>query len=196
MTKPQLRATWAIVALLALYGALVTYPAMAQTGQATLSWTPPTKNSDGTTLTDLRGFKVYWGSAVGSYPNVVTLSNAGLNSYVVSNLTPGTKYFVVTAFNAANAESVASNVASKLIAGASPSPPSIPQPVSLAGPVFSIATTEDSLVVLQSGTVVAGRPCDPTQQFSFGGVSYMRIDAALVTPLQGQQILAAWGRCQ
>jgi hypothetical protein len=84
-------------------------------GSATLSWTPPTRNTDGTALTDLRGYKVYWGPAAGSYTNSVTLSNAGLTSYVVSNLVPGTYYFVVTAVNSKGAESVFSNAASKTI---------------------------------------------------------------------------------
>ena len=53
------------------------------TGSATLSWTPPTTNTDGSPLTNLAGYKVYWGPPPGTYPNSVTLTNPGLTSYVV-----------------------------------------------------------------------------------------------------------------
>jgi hypothetical protein len=85
------------------------------TGSATLTWTPPTQNTDGSQLTDLAGYRVYWGTTQGNYPNSVTLSNAGLSTYVVDQLTPATWYFVVTALNSQGAESQFSNMASKLV---------------------------------------------------------------------------------
>jgi hypothetical protein len=85
------------------------------TGSATLSWNPPTQNSDGTSLTNLAGFKVYWGSTQGSYPNSVTLNNPGLSTYMVEQLTPATWYFVTTSFNGQGVESSYSNVASKTV---------------------------------------------------------------------------------
>jgi putative Ig domain-containing protein len=85
------------------------------TGSASLSWTPPTMNTDGSPLTNLAGYKVYWGSAIGDYPNSVTLNNPGLASYVVEGLAPGTYYFVVTARSSAGSESPFSNVGSKTI---------------------------------------------------------------------------------
>jgi hypothetical protein len=84
-------------------------------GSATLSWTPPTRNTDGSTLTNLAGYRVQWGSSLGSYTKSVTLSNAGLTSYVVENLAPGTYYFVISARNSAGVESALSNAASKTI---------------------------------------------------------------------------------
>ena len=85
------------------------------TGSVTLSWTPPTQNEDGTTLTDLDGYKIYWGTTPGSYPNSVTIENEGLSSYVVDNLAPGTYEFVATSFNDARVESVYSNPATKVV---------------------------------------------------------------------------------
>jgi hypothetical protein len=85
------------------------------TGSATLSWTPPTTNTDGSPLTNLAGYKVYWGTSQGNYSNSATLNNAGLTTYVIENLTPGTWFFVATAFNTAGIESTFSGVASKTI---------------------------------------------------------------------------------
>ncbi|MDH3432879.1 MAG: putative Ig domain-containing protein, partial [Gammaproteobacteria bacterium] len=36
-------------------------------GSVTLSWIAPTQNEDGTALTDLAGYKIYWGTTSGSY---------------------------------------------------------------------------------------------------------------------------------
>jgi hypothetical protein len=85
------------------------------TGSATLSWTPPTTNTDGSPLTNLAGYKIYWGTSQGNYTSSTTLNNAGLTSYVVTNLTPGTWFFVATATNSAGVESAFSTVASKTI---------------------------------------------------------------------------------
>jgi fibronectin type 3 domain-containing protein len=85
------------------------------TGSATLSWTPPTQNTDGSPLSNLAGYRVYWGQTQGNYSNSVTVGNAGLSRYVVDQLTPATWYFTVTALNAAGIESAFSNVATKTI---------------------------------------------------------------------------------
>jgi hypothetical protein len=84
-------------------------------GSATLSWNPPTTNTDGSPLTNLAGYRVHWGTAVGSYPSSVRLDNPGLASYVVDGLAPGTYYFAVTAINSAGTESRFSNAVSKTI---------------------------------------------------------------------------------
>jgi hypothetical protein len=85
------------------------------TGSATLSWSPPTQNSDGSPLTNLAGYRVYWGTSQGNYPNSVLLNNAGLTSYMVEQLTPATWYFAMTAVNTNGAESQVSNMASKQV---------------------------------------------------------------------------------
>ena len=85
------------------------------TGSATLTWLPPTTNTNGTPLTNLAGFKVYWGTSPGNYTSSVTVMNPGLATYVVGSLTPNTYYFTVTALNSSGAESVFSNAASKTI---------------------------------------------------------------------------------
>jgi hypothetical protein len=46
---------------------------------------------------------------------VITINNAGLTRYVVENLSSGTWYFGIRAFNARGTESAMSAVASKTI---------------------------------------------------------------------------------
>lgn len=87
------------------------------TGSANVSWIPPTQNTDGSNLTDLSGYKIYWGTtSKGPYPNTQAVPSAGTTSGVVGNLAAGTYYFVVTALNGAGAESIYSNEASKTLA--------------------------------------------------------------------------------
>ena len=84
-------------------------------GSAQLTWNPPTTNTDGSPLTNLAGFKVYWGTSPGSYSSSVTIMSAGITTYIVENLTPSTYHFAVTAINSVGAESTLSGPASKTI---------------------------------------------------------------------------------
>ena len=80
-------------------------------GSATLTWDAPTINRDGTPLTDLAAYKIYWGTTPGSYPSSVRIDNPGITTYVVENLAPGTYEFVSTAINSQGEESRFSNTA-------------------------------------------------------------------------------------
>jgi hypothetical protein len=91
----------------------------AMAGSATLTWSAPTTNVDGTPLTDLAGYKVYFGTTSGVYSSSLSV---GLNvgtppSYIVNNLGAGTYYFAVTAYDAAGVESAFSTEASKNFTG-------------------------------------------------------------------------------
>ncbi len=75
---------------------------------ASLSWDPPILNQDGTPLLDLAGYKVYRGTQSGVYGTVV---NVGMTTSYVLNLSPGTYFFRVTAYDTLGNESVLSNEA-------------------------------------------------------------------------------------
>lgn len=87
----------------------------AGTGTATLSWTPPTENSDGTALVDLAGYEVHYGLSQSNLNQTVTLSNASLSTYMVEHLGSGKWYFALVAVNSHGTTSVFSAVASKTI---------------------------------------------------------------------------------
>jgi Putative Ig domain/Fibronectin type III domain len=69
------------------------------TGTVTLAWTPPTENTDGTTLTNLAGYHIYYGTSETNLNQRIDVANPGLASYVISNLAPATWYFAVAAYN-------------------------------------------------------------------------------------------------
>lgn len=81
----------------------------------TIAWTPPTENTNGTTLTNLAGYHIYYGTSQSNLDKVVDISNPGLASYVLSSLTAGTWYFALTSINAAGVESARSAVVSTVV---------------------------------------------------------------------------------
>jgi hypothetical protein len=84
-------------------------------GSATLSWSPPTRNTDGSALSNLAGYKILYGTSSSSLNRTVDLKNPGLTSYVVENLSPATYYFAVKAYTSTGTQSATSNVSSKTI---------------------------------------------------------------------------------
>jgi hypothetical protein len=84
-------------------------------GRATLSWTAPTENTDGSMLSNLAGYRIRYGTSSSALTQTIVVDNASVTSYVVENLSPATWYFAVTAVNSQGAESSSSNVANKQI---------------------------------------------------------------------------------
>jgi hypothetical protein len=84
-------------------------------GSATLSWSAPTQNTDGSALTNLAGFNIYYGTSATNLNQGVQIANPGLTTYALGNLAPGTWYFAVNAYTTAGAESAISSIASKTI---------------------------------------------------------------------------------
>lgn len=82
---------------------------------ASLSWLPPTTNVDGTELTDLAGFKIYYGKASGAYSEVTDINNPDTTEYTIEGLAEGTYYFAATAYDIMGNESRYSNEVSKPI---------------------------------------------------------------------------------
>lgn len=88
-------------------------PGTTNLGIAGLNWVAPTTNTDGTPLTNLTGYKVYFGKSSGNYGTPIDVGNT--TSYSITGLTSGTYFFVVTAYDTQGIESSFSNQASKTI---------------------------------------------------------------------------------
>jgi Putative Ig domain len=86
----------------------------AGTGTASLSWSAPTQNTDGTTLTNLGGYKIYHGTSASALNDVRTVA-ANSASYQFTALASGTHYFAISAYNTDGVESSLSAVGSKTI---------------------------------------------------------------------------------
>ena len=84
-------------------------------GSATLSWNPPSQNTDGSQLADLAGYRILYGTSSASLTQSIQIGNASVTTYVLENLVPGTYYFAVRAYNDSGVESANSNIASKAV---------------------------------------------------------------------------------
>jgi len=87
----------------------------SSSGSVTVSWTPPTANTNGSTLTNLAGYTISYGPSASQLTTNVKVANAGVSSYVIDNLPAGTYYFGVSAYSSAGQSSRVSNVVSKTV---------------------------------------------------------------------------------
>lgn len=81
-------------------------------GSASVRWTAPTTNADGTPLTDLAGYRVLYGPASGNYTASIAASASPIT---VQNLSTGAWFFVIRAVDTAGFESTPTAEVSKTI---------------------------------------------------------------------------------
>ena len=85
------------------------------TDAATLTWNSPLDNTDGSALTNLSGYYIYYGTSADALTTVVAVAGSE-NSFSINNLSPGnTYYFSVVAFNSQGLQSASSEVVTKTI---------------------------------------------------------------------------------
>jgi hypothetical protein len=87
----------------------------ATSNAETLSWIAPTRNVDGSVLTDLAGFVIAYGASRNTLSQTVRIDNPSIDRYVLDTLAPGTYYFGIKAYSAGGAESALSAVVSKTV---------------------------------------------------------------------------------
>jgi hypothetical protein len=95
---------------------VVATPAPAPSvGSATLVWSAPTQNEDGSAVSGLAGYRIYRGQHPSELTLVATLANPASGSHTIGNLTAGTYYFSVSTYTVSGLESARSAVGSKTI---------------------------------------------------------------------------------
>jgi hypothetical protein len=80
-------------------------------GTAELSWTRPTKNEDGSTLTDLAGYKIRYGLSASALTQMVDVAGATVTTAVIQGLSTGTWYFSIASVTSTGIESAPSGTA-------------------------------------------------------------------------------------
>jgi hypothetical protein len=173
------------------------------TSSSTLTWQPPVQNSDGSTLTDLAGFTIRFGTSSATLDQVIRLSDPKLTSYTVDCLTPGQWFFAMTSVNAASAESVATDAVSAPVVGTPPPPPILPQPpgglkVSVpatTNTVYSNLKQTDRAVMLPVGTVPAGTTCLTGEAILANGQQYNAVPHSAVSWSGSVRPAIVYARC-
>jgi hypothetical protein len=92
-----------------------TPPSGGSTGAATVSWTLPTLNTNGTALTNLAGVRIYYGTSSTNLSHQIQLAGTSTTVYTIDNRTSGTWYFGAAAYNTAGTQSSMSKLVSKSI---------------------------------------------------------------------------------
>jgi hypothetical protein len=82
------------------------------TASAVIDWIPPTKNTNGSPLTDLAGVRIYYGTSAANLSHMVQISSSTQTSYTLGNLTAGTWYFGGASYTTTGAQSAMSQVVS------------------------------------------------------------------------------------
>ena len=82
---------------------------------AVLSWTAPTANTDGSSLSNLAGYRIAYGTSASAMTSTIQVANPSVTDYTIDNLAPGTYYFTVRAYTSNGTESANSNVYSKVV---------------------------------------------------------------------------------
>ena len=121
MTLPALLRRW-VPTLGLIFGGVFIVAAPSEAGILDASWIAPTTNTDGSQLTDMAAYRVYYGPATAPCPNTTYFQVASPTSspapnttvtYRLTGLTPGTLYYVsVTAVDTTGNESACSLAAS------------------------------------------------------------------------------------
>ena len=156
-----------------------------------LSWTNPTKNTDGTNYTNAKHVEVYRATSAASLPTatgvVVPPNQQGVQatSYQFTGVPTGMNYFATKAVSLTGQKSDMSMQATKDVQGAGSS--GTAPPVTVTGtqqpqpPTGVVATTTQAYAVKPSetklayildgvvGTVEVGDPCDPARPMGVSG---------------------------
>ncbi|HPF27405.1 MAG TPA: putative Ig domain-containing protein [Steroidobacteraceae bacterium] len=88
---------------------------MGGIGQAQLSWSRPTQNTDGTPIANLAGYRIYFGRDPNALTNTALVTSPEKTSYQVTGLGRGMWYFAVTSLSSTGVESDLSQIGSKQI---------------------------------------------------------------------------------
>jgi hypothetical protein len=138
-----------------------------------LSWTAPTQNTDGSSITKAITYTVYEGTVA----KCTTAATAGS----LTGLSVGAHSWALTA-KTSDGESAKTATVSKTIPAAPPNPPTnlLVDPASLTA--YSPIKTKNTLSLLAVGSVALGTSCDFTQGVVKDGVTYYVVPATSVTP--------------
>jgi len=82
-------------------------------GTVTLTWDATTTRTDGSPLDGAVSYKLYYGTTPGANSSIIEVSSG--TTCTINNLTPGTYYFVMTAYDILGGESGYSNEVSRTI---------------------------------------------------------------------------------
>ena len=171
-------------------------------GTAVIRWTAPTRNTDGSALTDLAGFNVVYGVSPTALTHSQAVSDAKATSTTVSGLSAGTWYFAVRAVNKAGVESADSSTTQKAVDGAYATKSvtvsisgstTTPTLKTTATAVYDVLSRYGRLTLgRQVGTIAIGKPCQSSYRV---GTNYYRVTTSDVKLTRTPRSSSLVARC-
>jgi hypothetical protein len=151
-----------------------------------VSWTAPTHNTDGTPLTNLGGFKIYYATTQAGVANAtpIIIANPAATTYRINGQPNSVYYYQMTAYNTLSVESartgfltntinrVAANASTLVDITSEPNPPggvviappqTPPSLATTAPAVYNLVKRTNGFVMVYVGQVPLNTPCDITQ---------------------------------
>jgi hypothetical protein len=155
-------------------------------GTATINWVAPTQNTDNSTLTNLKGFRVLYGTSASNLNLSQSVNSSTARSTTIAALGAGTWYFAVRAVNTSNVESDNSAVVSRTITAATAAKTvnvtitsSTATWKTISRRVYDVVIRDGVYAVgRQVGTAPLGTPCQTHYKV---GADYYKVDASYVT---------------
>ena len=94
-----------------------TDPVLNTASAVTLTWDAPLTRIDNTPLptSEIAGYRIYYGAKEGDYPYLIDLNDGTATQVTITDLSPGTYFFVITAYDPNGLESTYSLVATTKI---------------------------------------------------------------------------------
>jgi hypothetical protein len=177
-------------------------------GKATLQWTPPTTNTDGSGLTNLAGYTALYGVSPTALVSTVQINSPSANTYTIENLAAGNWSFSVRARSSGGTESANSNVVSKAVVGTTyagsvaidvTQVPSAPTNLTVTEPTAHEIrpNSTGTLIASRVGLVAVGTRCYPEPRVA-AGVTYHGVPIELVDMVNwpvSSNLREAWAKC-
>lgn len=84
-------------------------------GSIALNWAAPTRNVDGSALTDVTGYRIRYGTSATALTKTIDVRGATVLAHTISGLSPGTYYVTVQTVNSSGALSAASRPVTAIV---------------------------------------------------------------------------------
>jgi hypothetical protein len=177
-------------------------------GKAVLRWTPPTTNTDGTTLSNLAGYTALYGVSPTALVSTVLINNPAATTFTIVSLAAGNWSFSLRARSSSGAESANANVVSLAVVGTAyagsvaidvtqvPSPPTgltVTEPTA-----FEIRpNSTGTLTASRIGLIAVGTRCYSDERkvstTTYNGVPIELVD--MVNWPVSANLREAWAKC-
>ena len=168
-------------------------PTLALGASVTITWTLPTKNDDGTNLTDLAGIKLYRNTTATPPASPLTTTGPTATSYIDSTSPSGATVYYWAASTTPRGDSVLIGPVSVVNAPAKPLPPS--NLAVTATTAYVILRQDDRFVALPVGTVPRDTACDVNNGAIAAGVTYYAVPTSKVTWYGATQPTVVVAKC-